>query len=76
MGNFKWLHLSDLHFRVCEGFDMNMILDRLQKKLEEEAIKERFNFIFITGDLADRCDYTMTERWVRKLLLVQRKINN
>lgn len=69
MGNFKWLHLSDLHFRVCEGFDMNMILDRLQKKLEEEAIKERFNFIFITGDLADRCDYTMTERWVRKLLL-------
>lgn len=69
MGNFKWLHLSDLHFRACEGFDMSMILDKLRKKLVEEAEKEKFKFIFITGDVADRFDYTITEQRVRELLL-------
>lgn len=69
MGNFKWLHLSDLHFRMCEGFDMSLILERLEMILRKEAEKEKFKYIFLTGDLADCCDYSMVEPRIKKLLL-------
>ena len=69
MGNFKWLHLSDLHFRMCEGFDMSLILERLETVLKKEAENVKFRYIFLTGDLADRCDYSMVEPRIKKLLL-------
>lgn len=69
MGNFKWLHLSDLHFRMCEGFDMGLILERLGTILKKEAENEKFRYIFLTGDLADCCDYSMVESRIKKLLL-------
>lgn len=37
MGSFRWLHLSDLHFRMCEGFDMSLILEQLENVLKKEA---------------------------------------
>lgn len=69
MGNFKWLHLSDLHFRVYEGFDMSLILERLREILKKETENEKFRYIFLTGDLADCCDYTMVEQRIKELLL-------
>lgn len=69
MGNFKWLHLSDLHFRMCEGFDMSLILERLETVLKKEAEHIKFRYIFLTGDLADRFDYSMVEPRIKKLLL-------
>lgn len=69
MGYFKWLHLSDLHFRMCEGFDMNLILDRLKTFLQKETENEKFQYIFITGDLADRNDYSMVDKKIKELLL-------
>lgn len=56
MGNFKWLHLSDLHFRMCEGFDMSLILERLETVLKKETKDEKFKYIFLTGDLANGFD--------------------
>ncbi len=69
MQRFKWLHLSDLHFQMCEGFDMNLILDQLKEILKEETAGEKFRYIFLTGDLADRSIYSMVEQRVRDLLL-------
>ncbi len=65
MQRFKWLHLSDLHFQMCEGFDMNLILDQLKEILKEETAGEKFRYIFLTGDLADRSIYSMVEQRVR-----------
>lgn len=69
MGSFRWLHLSDLHFRMCEGFDMSLILEQLENVLKKEAEIAKFKFIFLTGDLADCFDYTMVEPRIKKLLL-------
>ena len=69
MGNFKWLHLSDLHFRMCEGFDMSLILERLETVLKKETKDEKFKYIFLTGDLANGFDYNMVESRIKKLLL-------
>lgn len=69
MGYFKWLHLSDLHFRICEGFDMCLILDRLKKVLQKETENDKFQYIFLTGDLADRNDYSIIDNRINELLL-------
>lgn len=69
MNNFKWLHLSDLHFRIYEGFDMTQILDRLKEVLKKETQNEKFRYIFITGDLANCYDYSMVEQRVKELLI-------
>ena len=69
MGDFKWLHLSDLHFRECEGFDMNLIIDRLKTVLRKETEDQGFRYIFLTGDLADRSDYSAVEPRIKELLL-------
>ena len=37
MQKFKWLHLSDLHLGMCEGFDINLILNQLKKVLMKET---------------------------------------
>lgn len=31
MGHFKWLHLSDLHFRLRAGFELDPLTFRLPK---------------------------------------------
>lgn len=69
MRNFKWLHLSDLHFRMYEGFDMTLILSKLRETLKEEARDVKFRYIFLTGDIADGYDYSMVEQRVKELLL-------
>lgn len=76
MGSFKWLHLSDLHFRMCEGFDMSLILERLETVLKEEAKNEKFRYIFLTGDLADCCDYAMVEPRIKKIFLESEILEN
>lgn len=69
MGYFKWLHLSDLHFRMCAGFDLDLVLERLREILRKVTEDGKFRYIFLTGDLADCCDYSAVERRVRELLL-------
>lgn len=54
MGNFNWLHLSDLHLEQFEGFDVS----RMRNKLLEELKKlEDLKYIFITGDIANKFKY-------------------
>lgn len=69
MGYFKWLHLSDLHFDMYEGFDINLILNRLREKLKKETEIEKFRYIFLSGDLANRYDYSTVEARVKELLI-------
>lgn len=69
MENFKWLHLSDLHFKMCEKYDMTLILDRLKEQLLSETKEEKFKYIFLTGDLADGNDFSVVEENIKKILL-------
>ncbi len=69
MQKFKWLHLSDLHLGMCEGFDINLILNQLKKVLMKETEDKSFRYIFITGDLADRYNYSAVEERMKDLLL-------
>lgn len=54
MGNFNWLHLSDLHLEQFEQFDASVMRNNLLKKLK--ALEE-VKYIFITGDIANKYEY-------------------
>ena len=71
MQKFKWLHLSDLHLGMCEGFDINLILNQLKKVLMKETEDKSFRYIFITGDLADRYNYSAVEERMKDLRVRQ-----
>lgn len=69
MGYFRWLHLSDLHFRMCGGFDLDLVLQRLREVLRKAAEDGKFRYVFLTGDLADCGDYSGVEQRIRELVL-------
>jgi predicted MPP superfamily phosphohydrolase len=50
----RYLHLSDIHFRVGESakFDRNKVLRGLLTTLNKERESSPLDLIFITGDLA------------------------
>ncbi len=54
MGNFNWLHLSDLHLEQFEQFDVSRMRNKL---LEELKTLEEVKYIFITGDIANKSEY-------------------
>lgn len=54
MGNFNWLHLSDLHLEQFEQFDVSRMRTKL---LEELKSLEDVKYIFITGDIANKSEY-------------------
>ena len=69
MAGFRWLHLSDLHFQMCKGFDMSLIPDQLKEKLNSLAENGKFRFVFLTGDLANCPDDSAIEENIEKLIL-------
>ena len=66
MSNFKWLQVSDLHFTIKDSFDMSFARKALLKCLATESIKP--NYIFITGDIADKNDYSASKMYIEELL--------
>lgn len=54
MGNFNWVHLSDLHLKQFESFDISNMREKLLKELEN--LKD-VQYVFITGDIANQFEY-------------------
>lgn len=68
MGDFGWLHFSDLHLSGCT-LDAEMAKDKLIKFVEKKREENQLNFqyIFITGDIANRGEYEGTKDFMKKL---------
>ncbi|MDR2712464.1 MAG: metallophosphoesterase, partial [Clostridiales bacterium] len=66
MGGFKWLQFSDLHFSMHDSFDTRMA----RKALLDFLAKERFtcDYIFFSGDIADKNNYTDAEVYIQKII--------
>lgn len=68
MRDFQWLHFSDLH--LCSD-DSNAADARksLIKYVETErkAGRLKFDYIFITGDVADKAKYDQSESYLKEL---------
>ena len=65
MGNFNRLHFSDLHFSAGGTFDTGMARDALIICLE--AAKFKCDYIFITGDIADKRGYSTAKPFVERI---------
>ena len=59
LGDFHWLHFSDLHLTPEEKFDTIMARDELKKFLRDETTAGRLtcDYIFFTGDIANKGNY-------------------
>jgi predicted MPP superfamily phosphohydrolase len=66
MANFSWLQFSDLHLNPHESFDTRIA----RKALLDCLRKERFNadYVFLTGDIADRGNYEFSDELMPKIL--------
>ena len=56
MDILTWLHLSDIHYAV-QNFETGLMRDKLISKLQELTQNYNFDFIVITGDIADKNIY-------------------
>ncbi|MDR0919594.1 MAG: metallophosphoesterase [Oscillospiraceae bacterium] len=56
MSKFSWLHFSDLHYSSDMGISQDMFKEALYKCLKKirEETKEDIDYIFITGDVANK----------------------
>lgn len=50
-GYMRWLHLSDVHYKVNERYSTQKMRDMLTEKLKELVTDNKIDLIFITGDL-------------------------
>ncbi|MCL1913178.1 MAG: tetratricopeptide repeat protein [Eubacteriaceae bacterium] len=66
MGNFKWLHFSDLHFSPNESFDTIQARRAFLSCLEEENFS--CDYVFITGDIANKGNYDNVEKQMAELV--------
>lgn len=64
MGNFNWVHLSDLHLKQFENFDISNMREKLLKELEK--LKD-VQYVFITGDIANRFQYGDAKKVVAEI---------
>lgn len=72
MGNFNWLHLSDLHLKQFEQFDISSMRAKLLEKLKElEAVK----YIFITGDIANQFEYANAQEIINEIKAATNVLN-
>lgn len=46
----RWLHLSDLHIRLDQLDNIQLVFSRLRRLLQDEGLT--FDLVFVTGDLA------------------------
>lgn len=71
MENFRWIHFSDLHLSAESDFDTVDAREKLIKKLTELTATRNgrlCDYIFITGDIANKCDYKNTREFMNRLL--------
>jgi len=70
MGDFQWLHFSDLHLSADENahkaYARNMLISFLESKYNNDP--DFCDYVFITGDIADRGQYERTEDFIHDLL--------
>ena len=66
MACFKWLQISDFHFKTKDSFDMSNARKKLLEKLKEDNIKP--DYLFITGDIADKNVYASSKEYLEDLL--------
>ncbi|MGD0953802.1 MAG: metallophosphoesterase [Methanotrichaceae archaeon] len=54
MGSFTWLHISDLHFRISQAWDADIVLRELLRDIKDfvQKNKIKFDFIIVSGDIA------------------------
>jgi len=64
MEKFSWLHFSDLHFRRIEGMSSENVRTKMYDKLRT---LENVNYVFITGDVADKGVYDGVEHQLHEL---------
>ncbi len=73
----RYLHLSDFHFKASkvpavEPFNQNIVVNSLVETVHKQAENDEiFDFIIITGDIADRGkqqQYEVAEAFCQKLL--------
>lgn len=50
---YRWIHLSDIHF-AYKDYHTNRLREKLFEKVKEIVRQDRVNFLFITGDIADK----------------------
>lgn len=69
MGNFRWLHFSDLHLKPEEKeFDTQMAWDALLDCVRKENFGNRDNiYVFITGDIFNQGKFEEEERKVQQI---------
>jgi Predicted phosphohydrolases len=63
---FRYLHFSDLHFNTKDTVGKQHAHDTLLTYLKEQ--KFATDFLFITGDIADKADYTEAKVFIPKLV--------
>lgn len=50
---FRWLHISDIHYHYS-AYNSIRLREEFLKKIKKENEKSSIDYIFITGDLADK----------------------
>ena len=70
MKNFRWLHFSDLHLS-CASFDEKRAKDKLIDfiKRERRLNHLEYDYIFISGDVANQAKYRGAEKFLPNLFL-------
>jgi predicted phosphodiesterase len=69
MGDFHWLHFSDLHLTPNANFNTAFARERLIDFLaaETKAGRLQCDYIFITGDIANKNDYSGAKKFIGEL---------
>jgi predicted phosphodiesterase len=70
--DFAWLHFSDLHFKADADYDDSHIRgalhDFLIKEFRDKPDGLPVDYVFITGDVANKHDYSQAEANIEDLL--------
>jgi hypothetical protein len=66
MGDFSWLQFSDLHFRARDQYDTLLMRKALLDCLGRESFA--CDYVFITGDIADKCDFENADKHMADIL--------
>ena len=66
MKSFKWLQFTDLHLNPQESFDKSIAKMEMLNYLNEKKFK--CDYVFFTGDIANRGNYGATKEFVEQIL--------
>jgi len=66
LGSFCWLQFSDLHLNPRVNFDTDLARAKLLEHLKNQNLK--IDYIFITGDIADKSNYNGAAEFITELM--------